>query len=291
MKHNKLLVIFLNLLFVAGSFTSCKKTSFEDTPTSVNLYQIITDDTQFSMFRYAVNRAGMQDLLTGGKDITLIVPTNAAFSDMGFGTTTGAVLEKLTNDELTAIVKNHIIDNKLDLTALTGTNQVPTMNKAVTVTRKDNDFYVDGGDITHMQVLATNGFLYVLNRVILPVESRFLKENIYETLKLNPNFTYLVAAINRASLGSTNFINLLSGTAPYTLFAPPNSAFSKDPKYLTIAAVNAETIPNLEALLKRHIIAGRKLTSDLDSVPVNTIAGTPAYFDRNKVLLGQFVYT
>jgi uncharacterized surface protein with fasciclin (FAS1) repeats len=167
------------------------------------------------------------------------------------------------------------------------------MNRKVKVTRKGDDYYVNGGDITHMGVEATNGRLYVLNRIILSEQNTIQRANIWESLKARStsNFSLLIAAITKASTAGTNYIEMLTGQTPYTFFAPDNNAFIRSGLYPNVAAVNAASATELSELISRHFLPGTKLTSDLDSVPVNSYTGAPTYFDRSKVLLGEFVYT
>lgn len=294
MKSYKILAMFIALFITASSFMACKKSSFDDTPGQVSLYQIITDDTQFSMIRYAVNRAGMQDLLKGdGSTITLIAPTNQAFLDMGFGINGHATLptlEKMTNEDLAKLVKNHLISGRVELSTITGSNEITTMGRKIKVTKTDQDYYINGADVTHLGVNATNGYMFVINKPVLPESNLILRENLMETLKARTNFTYLVAAINKASTSGTNYVELLSGQTAYTLLAPENTAFTRA-GYASVAAVTAAPAADLSALLSRHMLAGTRFTSDMDSLPVNTLSGAAAYFDRDKVRTGDFVYT
>ena len=282
--------IILALIVTATGISSCKKSSFGDTPSQVSIYQIITDDYQFSMIRYVIDRAGLAEQLKSG-DYTLIAPTNTAFAEMGFGANTNAILEKLSTAQLTELAKNHIIASKLDIKTVTGSKDIQTQTKTVKITRKDNDYYVDGGDITHMQVAATNGYLYVINRVIL--SPSFLGANMIQTLltRVVPStFTYFQAAVIKASTGGTDYNALLTGPTPYTLFAPDNNAFIRG-GYATVAAVSAAPVADLDELLKRHIYVGTKLTSDFDSVAVTNFGGTTGYFDREKIRITGGVVT
>ena len=71
-------------------------------------------------------------------------------------------------------------------------------------------------NITQTDIEATNGVVHVVDRVLLPAN-----ETIVQTAEANPDFSILVQAINAAGLGPT-----LSGTGPFTVFAPTNEAFA-----------------------------------------------------------------
>lgn len=278
MKQTKLYIILAFLVTAAG-LSSCKKSSFGDSPDQVSLYQIIKDDYQFSMFRYVIDRAGLAADLQSG-DITVIAPTNAAFNEMGFGANTNVNLEKLSVAEITAFAKNHIISGKFDLTSVTGTKTVQTTGKAVSITRKGDDYYIDGGDVTHMAVPATNGSMYVVNRVIIPVPNSGFGSNILDYLKTRTDFTFLLAAAAR----STVITNILNGTSANTVFIPNNTAFTRG-GYAAIANVTAAPLVDLENLMTRHVFTGTRLTASFDSVAVANNLGSTYYFDRDKTLI------
>ena len=81
-------------------------------------------------------------------------------------------------------------------------------------------------------------------------------KNIIETAVSNPDFSTLVTAIKAAGLVET-----LSGTGPFTVFAPTNAAFDKIPK-ATLQAVLADKA-KLTSILTYHVVAGKVLSKDI----------------------------
>ncbi len=63
----------------------------------------------------------------------------------------------------------------------------------------------------------------------------------------NPDFSTLVAALKAADLVGT-----LSGSGPFTVFAPNNAAFAKIPA-ATLNGLLAD-VPALKAVLLRHVV-------------------------------------
>ncbi|HMI02104.1 MAG TPA: fasciclin domain-containing protein [Pedobacter sp.] len=276
--YTKIMVILLNFLLLAGSFTSCKKSSFENGPAKVSLYQITADDRNFTLFRAAINRAGLQEMFNGKEPLTILAPTNQAFINVGLGSE--ATINKFTPGFMDSLVRSHIIPGRVDVSAITGSKEVATLNRTATIAKIGNTVYTNGGDITRLNLEATNGLLNVTTKVLVAPVPSILD---YLAIPLNTTYTFLVAAINRASQGSTNFAEMLRGNGAYTLFAPTNAAFI-DAGFANIAAVSTAAPATLENLLKYHLIEGRKLSSDLDSVPLNTLANVPVYFDRNSTI-------
>ena len=83
-------------------------------------------------------------------------------------------------------------------------------------------------------------------------------------------FSTLVAAVNAADLGAT-----LSGTGPYTVFAPTNDAFGKLPEGTVENLLKPENKDQLTAILTYHVVAGKVMSTDLSNgMMATTVQGT-----------------
>lgn len=258
------------------NISACNKLSSYDYPASVGTaYEIVKNDRNFSYFLEAVNRAGLEDLLKGSKAHTIYVPNNNAFTAAGY---TNAVLQNMVAAELAVLVKNHIVEGATDLQVTAGKHEQTALSGLkITVEKKGDLFYVNGGDILNVSQATTNGYIHVTSTLLAT------RPTILDAIKNyvstgNSQLTFLAAAITRASTGSTDFTALLSGSTPYTLLAPNNGAFI-DGGFANLAAINAADPEVLGDILKYHLIAGAKLTTAFDSVPVTAYNGTPVYFD------------
>lgn len=85
----------------------------------------------------------------------------------------------------------------------------------------------------------------------------------------NPNLSVLVQALSRAGL-----VNTLSGTGPFTVFAPTNAAFTSflansTPPYANLEAVPVEV---LKDLLLNHVVSGSVQSSALTTGYIKTLA-------------------
>ncbi len=80
-------------------------------------------------------------------------------------------------------------------------------------------------------------------------------QNIVEIAQGNPDFSTLVSLVSEAGLAET-----LSGSGPFTVFAPTNEAFSKVPA-ATLEQLKADPKGALANVLKLHVISG-KVTSE-----------------------------
>jgi len=94
-------------------------------------------------------------------------------------------------------------------------------------------------------------------------------KTIVENALNAPSVSTLVSAVKQADLVET-----LSGTGPFTVFAPTNAAFDKLPKGAVAGLMKPESKEKLKGVLTYHVIAGRLLASDLkDGQELTTVNG------------------
>ncbi|MES2275943.1 MAG: fasciclin domain-containing protein [Bacteroidota bacterium] len=259
---------------------SCKKDTAIKTSSSVSIYQIAVEDpTNFSFLKTAIKKAGLVKKLSGEGAYTIFAPTNTAFKNAGFADT--IAVQNADSALLNQMLSYHLLDQKQAMSALPlGASKLTTLTgKSLSVSKSSNLIItVNGAIITSKDHEATNGILHVVNRVLGPP-----MVDIATIVSTNSNLTYVAAAITRASQGSTNFSQLLSGTSPYTFFAPTNSAFVSA-GYTTVAAVTAADPNMLAALLNYHLVPGQTLSPDFgDSSSVASLKTNALYFNQPSV--------
>ena len=81
--------------------------------------------------------------------------------------------------------------------------------------------------------------------------------NIVETAAGIPAFSTLVTALQAADLTSA-----LSGTGPFTVFAPSNDAFAKLPAGTVDDLVKPANKDKLVAILRLHVVSGKHLAAE-----------------------------
>lgn len=85
----------------------------------------------------------------------------------------------------------------------------------------------------------------------------------------SPDHTTLVAAVTAAGLVET-----LSGTGPFTIFAPTNAAFAALPAGTVDGLLKPESKDALTGILTYHVVAGNVMAADLtDGQVVKTLNG------------------
>ena len=95
----------------------------------------------------------------------------------------------------------------------------------------------------------------------------------------------LVAAVKQAGLVET-----LSGTGPFTVFAPTNAAFDKLPKGAVAGLMDPASKAKLVGVLTYHVIPGRLVAADLkDGQELTTVNGEKLHITvkNGQVMVGN----
>jgi transforming growth factor-beta-induced protein len=258
-------ILFVAVIFAGMLATSCSEDKV--TPQAKSIVEIASADPQFSTLVAALTKAELVTTLQGTGPFTVFAPTNTAFAallnDLGVSS-----LDALSKEALTPILLNHVIVGQFKSTDLT-TSYVST---ASNTGPDDNllDLYVEVGSgvkinssvsVTSADIIASNGVIHVVNKVILPTDVVDIASN-------NDEFTSLVGALGSAD---GDLVNVLKGTGPFTVFAPVNGAFTDIAS--VVAGLNSA---ELAEVLKYHVVAGANVRStDLtNGMVVTTLAGT-----------------
>ncbi len=227
---------------------------------------------RFNFLAAALARTGLtKELATFDGSYTLFAPTNEAFMAAGFNSV--QQIMKTPVEVLTPVLLYHVLGIEVGSANVpAGPNAaVPSLSGAdlYATKKQDGSVFINGAPVILADVNAVNGVIHVIDRVLLPPAG-----NIVETaVAADPEFSYLVAAVLRASQGTTNVAALLSGAGPFTVFAPVNQAFI-NAGFATIADIMNTAPDALTPILAYHVIGARVFSSDLsDGITPAMFAG------------------
>lgn len=211
--------------------------------------QIVVNSPVHTLLEAAVIRAGLADALSGGT-LTLFAPTDDAFRRAGFADENA--IRNASVPALTRILLYHVIGGNSFESQFIPEAQVgfqTLQGEEFLITRAGGAVSVNGIAVTQADLIATNGVVHVIDRVLMPPMG-----NVVETAVGNPSLTYLVAAVVRASQGSVDVVRFLGTTPRLTVFAPTNQAFI-DAGFPTIASIQAADPAVLTRILTYHVVA------------------------------------
>jgi uncharacterized surface protein with fasciclin (FAS1) repeats len=230
-------------------------------PANRNIVQTAQALPQFSILVEAVVAANLQGALSGPGPLTVFAPTNDAFAALlaELGVTKEQLLANVPL--LTRVLTYHVVNGRALQADIVPGQPINTLQGSpftVSSTLAITDQRGRSAQIAATDVLATNGVIHVIDRVILPLPA----ENIVQTALAAPQFSILVEAVQAAGL-----VNALSAPGPLTVFAPTNNAFAA---LLTELGVTKEQlladVPLLTRVLTYHVLNGRVLRAQ---VPLN----------------------
>jgi uncharacterized surface protein with fasciclin (FAS1) repeats len=240
--------------------------------------------TLVAVVTFASENNDLVNLLSNPGTLTVFAPSNTAFDALAVELTGSAsakaadLLTPANKPLLRTVLQYHV------LTSTVRAAQIP-FGKAITPAA-GGFFKIDSGtppvitdgrnrktNITATDVAASNGVVHLVDKVLLPANRTIVETAIAGA----PEFTSLVAALQFAS-NSNDLVTLLSGTGPFTVFAPTNAAFDALAKELT--GNNAATAADIlvpankdlvRKVLQYHVLAARVLKAD---VPVGPAIAT-----------------
>lgn len=201
----------------------------------------------FKTLAAALQAAGLVDTLKGKGPFTVFAPTDEAFAKLPKGTVE-SLLKPENKDQLIAILTYHVVPGKVTADQVVELSGDTTVNgQRIDISTNYGKVSVDNATVTATDVMASNGVIHVIDRVILP-ESK----NIVEVADSAGSFSTLLAAAKAAGLAEA-----LMGDGPFTIFAPTDAAFAKLPAGTVETLLKPENKQKLADILKYHVVPGR----------------------------------
>merc|ERR1719171_859413 len=121
----------------------------------------------------------------------------------------------------------------------------------------------------------------ISNAALLRGQQPRATQNIVELASATPDLSTLVTAVKAGGL-----VDTLSGTGPFTVFAPTNEAFAKLPKATLDFLLKPENKAKLVDILTYHVASGSVHAADLKSgEKITTVEGKQVearIFDHGK---------
>ncbi|CAM5796482.1 fasciclin domain-containing protein [Rhizobacter fulvus] len=264
---------YLAALGLVASLAACGGGDDEH-PAPGNIAEV-AQSNNLTALRAAVTKAGLATALTDpNASLTVFAPTDAAFSalatKLGFASA-GALVDALPASTLASILTYHVLPARksaADLAAggamqptlytFEGTSAKLTLSTTAGV--QISDAALTSANVTTADVPASNGVVHVIDKVLVPPGVL----NIVQMAQVNPIFSTLVGAVVTANLQGT-----LSGSGPFTVFAPTNDAFAAI--QTTVAGLSTA---QLAQVLTYHVLPTQVLAANIPfGTPVTTVEG------------------
>ena len=242
---------------------------------------------------FASNDGDLVKRLSKRGSLTVFAPTNTAFNALavellGPGKTATDLLVPANKALVRSVLQYHVLGAILPKAIIAlGKPIDPILDgtDVFKIDKVDEKLIITDGrnrksEITATDILAKNGVVHVINKVILPAD----KDIVETALALKPEFSILVEAVVAADLGSA-----LKAAGPLTVLAPTNDAFAAllaELKITKTALLADKAL--LTKVLTYHVIPSLVLKAQVPiGKPIKTLQGETLTVDNGFVITDQ----
>ncbi|MFP5411498.1 MAG: fasciclin domain-containing protein [Gammaproteobacteria bacterium] len=147
---------FVAAALVAGAATVAHAKDIVDTAVGAGSFNTLVK---------AVQAAGLVETLKGPGPFTVFAPTDEAFAKLPAGT-----LENLLKDKeaLAKVLTYHVVPGKVMAADVKPGEAKTVQGQSVKLSAEGGKVMVDGATVTAADVVASNGVIHVIDKVILP---------------------------------------------------------------------------------------------------------------------------
>ena len=242
---------------------------------------------------FASNDGDLVKRLSKRGSLTVFAPTNTAFNALavellGPGKTATDLLVPANKALVRSVLQYHVLGAIIPKAIIPlGKPIDPILDgtDVFKIDKVDEKLIITDGrnrksEITATDILAKNGVVHVINKVILPAD----KDIVETALALKPEFSILVEAVVAADLGSA-----LKAAGPLTVLAPTNDAFAAllaELKITKTALLADKAL--LTKVLTYHVIPSLVLKAQVPiDKPIKTLQGETLTVDNGFVITDQ----
>lgn len=138
-------------------------------PATGDVFETAKKAGQFNTFIKAVEATNLTAVLKKQPSLTVFAPTDAAFQSLPAGELDKLMLPE-NREKLQKLLTYHIVNARVDTTKIRGARgPVPTVaGNAVQIDGSGDALKVNDATITRPDVLATNGVIHVVDKVLSP---------------------------------------------------------------------------------------------------------------------------
>ncbi len=214
---------------------------------------------QFTTFLKAVSAVNLTNVLKTNQNLTVFAPTDAAFAALPAGTLDTLLLPE-NGPMLQKVLTYHLINAKVDSSKIKGAKgEVKSVEGSpLMLDGSGATPMVDGATITQADVMASNGVLHVVDKVLLPKDVPGLQAAASTTdastnVAANESMTSMVQAATQATPAMSTDMAADPAASPTAMAAPaagvnasgvvPVSSKSPD-EQATLKAGDANVVSN-----------------------------------------------
>ncbi len=283
-KNDNSLTCLIGLFCLVVMLYSCDKDDdiFDNNSSTPlrTIAEILDEEPSLSTFNNAIKEIGIDSLLANTSTFTVFAPDNEAFA--------GVDLSTFSNDSLSNLIMHHVwrtttADVSSNLTTgyrnslAAGPVENTNLSFFINVTNNNISFNSDISPVSgKIDIGGTNGVVHVVNGInLLP--------SVVDHLTINPNYSLLVEALQRAEL-----VDAFTEDEIYTILAPNNDAFNVALTQLNDifgwSTINEIPVNILTEILTYHVVVSENIMSlQINGSTLETLQSESIQIDENEI--------
>jgi uncharacterized surface protein with fasciclin (FAS1) repeats len=151
-------------IVLAATTVACDDTNAPSAPVT-NLVETAAAAGSFSTLIAAVQAAGLEQTLASGGPFTVFAPTDAAFAALPAGTLDALLQDP---DALRDILLYHVVSGEVLAAQVVNLTTATTLQGSTVTIDASNGVKVNDATVVQTDVLATNGVIHVIDKVLIP---------------------------------------------------------------------------------------------------------------------------
>ena len=137
-------------------------------PASENIPATAVKAGTFKTLVAAAKAAGLVDVLTSDKPLTVFAPTDAAFSRLPKGTVQ-SLLKPENSDQLKQILLYHVVDGRVYADQVLKLAEAKSLSGSLLqITTSEKGAFINDSKLTAIDIEASNGVIHVIDSVLIP---------------------------------------------------------------------------------------------------------------------------
>jgi uncharacterized surface protein with fasciclin (FAS1) repeats len=161
-----LAVLALALAIGVATATAGRTTTAGPQMTRLNLVQTAVAAKQFKTLATLLKKSGLAGTLATKGPFTVFAPTDAAFARVPKATLAMLAKDKM---KLRAVLLYHVVKGKVTAAQAKKLHSAKTLEgKSVSIRVKGGKVVVGGATVIRADVMASNGVIHVINKVLIP---------------------------------------------------------------------------------------------------------------------------
>lgn len=133
---------------------------------SADIVDVAAGAGSFNTLIAAVQAAGLEETLRGEGPFTVFAPTDDAFAAIPEADLNALLADQ---EKLRAVLTYHVVPGKMMASQVVESRELGTaQGQSLSVMTDDNGVAVDGARVIQADIVASNGVIHVIDKVVLP---------------------------------------------------------------------------------------------------------------------------